>query len=61
MAIGLGRLRLPPQQFWAMTLRELTAALHGLGISVLPVPLARRELDDLRARYPDTLNESDHD
>lgn len=61
MAIGLGRLRLPPQQFWAMTLSELTAALHGLGITALPMPLVRQDLDALRARFPDTASESDHD
>ena len=61
MATGLGRLRLPPAQFWAMTLPEFTAALHGLDGRTPPAPLARRDLDDLRARFPDTPIESDHD
>lgn len=54
MAAGLGLLRLPPQQFWAMTPRELAAALRV----VLPdaahaVPPTRRDLDALIDRFPD--------
>ncbi|WP_262333075.1 rcc01693 family protein [Bosea sp. BH3] len=29
MAFGLGRLRWPPEQFWAATPREIAAALHA--------------------------------
>ena len=61
MAIGLGRLRLPPAQFWAMTLPELTAALDGLGIKAGPASLARHDLDTLLACFPDTPTKSDHD
>jgi uncharacterized phage protein (TIGR02216 family) len=54
MAFGLGVLRLPPREFWAMTPRELRAAVVG----ALPqrgamVPLPRCDLDALMRRYPD--------
>ena len=53
MAAGLGRLRLPPAHFWAMTPRELAAALRGgLGLSANPA-LARADLTRLMARFPD--------
>lgn len=53
MAAGLGRLRLPPPHFWAMTPRELAAALRGaLGIG-LERPLARPDLARLMTRFPD--------
>ncbi|CAN5209193.1 hypothetical protein BH10PSE7_BH10PSE7_03700 [soil metagenome] len=47
MHLGLGRLRLSPRDFWAMTLRELHAALG------VRQPLRRAELDDLMRRFPD--------
>lgn len=54
MAAGLGRLRLPPAHFWAMTPRELAAALcGGLGLSAGQPPLARADLTRLMARFPD--------
>lgn len=54
MAAGLGVLRLPPAQFWAMTPRELAAALQGgLGISVPLQPVGRSDLRRLMTRYPD--------
>jgi uncharacterized phage protein (TIGR02216 family) len=47
----LGVLRLPPEQFWRMTPRELAATLRGLyGDST---PLDRATLDALAARCPD--------
>jgi uncharacterized phage protein (TIGR02216 family) len=54
MAAGLGLLRLPPQQFWSMTPRELAAALRV----VLPrqldaAPPTRSQLDALIERFPD--------
>ena len=53
MAAGLGRLRLPPAHFWAMTPRELAAALRGgLGLAVRP-GLGRADLARLMARFPD--------
>ena len=53
MAAGLGLLRLPPQQFWAMTPREIAAALRGLHGPIAPRPLARSDLASLLSRYPD--------
>ena len=52
MAIGLGALRLSPQEFWRMTPREFAAALRGLYGEPAP-PLDRATLDALAARFPD--------
>lgn len=51
MAFGLGRLRLSPADFWAMTPRELAAAMAA----VAPAQTApgRGVLDDLMQRFPD--------
>ena len=51
---GLGVLKLPPRDFWAMTPRELAAALAG----VMPqkartAPITRARFDDLMSRFPD--------
>ncbi len=55
MAAGLGLLRLPPAQFWAMTPRELAAAMRGLTGTANPSrPLVRGDLDELIIRFPDT-------
>ena len=51
MAAGIGRLRLPPESFWAMTPVELMAAL---GAGARPAPLGRDGLAALMARHPDT-------
>lgn len=53
MAIGFGRLHLSAADFWAMTPRELAAAVEGLGGTQAIAPPHRAELDDLIARYPD--------
>jgi uncharacterized phage protein (TIGR02216 family) len=54
MAAGLGLLRLSPAAFWAMTPRELDAALRGLlNPANLDAPLPRRSLTALMQRYPD--------
>lgn len=54
MAVALGVLRLEPRVFWAMTLRELAAALRVLepegGVGT---PMDRVSLAGLMARYPD--------
>lgn len=55
MAAGLGFLRLPPAVFWAMTPRELSAALNWSAAKSAPVPLTRDDLEDLSARYPDSV------
>jgi len=52
LAIGLGVLRLPPEQFWKMTPREFAAALRGL-YGDPQTPLDRKTLEKLAARYPD--------
>jgi uncharacterized phage protein (TIGR02216 family) len=55
MAAGLGLLRLPPAQFWAMTPRELSFALGGaLGLSGVSAQApGRTELSALMQRFPD--------
>jgi uncharacterized phage protein (TIGR02216 family) len=52
LAIGLGVLRLSPEQFWRMTPREFAAALRGLYGDPAP-PLDRATLDALATRFPD--------
>ena len=52
MAVGLGRLRLPPAAFWAMTPRELGAAVRGLYPDA-PASMRREGFDELLKRYPD--------
>ena len=47
MRLGLGELRLAPDQFWSMTLRELAAALPA------PDVMARDDFDRLMKRFPD--------
>jgi uncharacterized phage protein (TIGR02216 family) len=48
MRLGLGELRLSPEQFWKMTLRELVAAFGPQQAS-----LQRREMDELMKAWPD--------
>ena len=52
MRFGLGVLRLPPEQFWRMTPRELAAAWGAL-MGDRAGPLERRDLDGLMERFPD--------
>jgi uncharacterized phage protein (TIGR02216 family) len=52
MAFGFGQLRLPSAAFWAMTPRELAAAVEGR-LGKVREPLDRTALDALIARYPD--------
>jgi len=55
MAAGFGLLALTPDAFWAMTLKELEAAIRGrLGIATPMAPPSRADLDALLARYPET-------
>jgi uncharacterized phage protein (TIGR02216 family) len=51
MAVGLGLLRLAPDHFWAMTTRELAAAVGHQGRP--GAPLDRRALDRLADLFPD--------
>lgn len=57
MGFGLGVLRLAPDAFWAMTPRELAAAIRSAGGRAAATPLARRELDRLMQAFPDTRQE----
>lgn len=52
MRFGLGVMRLPPQDFWRMTPRELASAWGAL-LGDRAGPLDRRKLDGLMERYPD--------
>ncbi|HHG90659.1 MAG TPA: phage tail assembly chaperone [Devosia sp.] len=54
MAFGLGVLRLAPEQFWAMTPRELQAAFSAIneGAERLQPP-AREDLNRLMQEFPD--------
>jgi uncharacterized phage protein (TIGR02216 family) len=52
MAFGLGILRLPPREFWAMTPRELIAARDGL-YGKTRHHLSRTDLDTLISAFPD--------
>jgi uncharacterized phage protein (TIGR02216 family) len=52
IGFGLGVRRLPPQQFWRMTPRELACAIEaatGRG----GAPLPREALNELMQRFPD--------
>ena len=52
LAIGLGVLRLPPEQFWRMTPREFAAALRGL-YGEPAAPIDRGSFEALARRFPD--------
>jgi len=53
METGLGRLGLRPRDFWAMTPRELDAAIAGAFGPPADAAPGRGELESLMARYPD--------
>jgi uncharacterized phage protein (TIGR02216 family) len=55
MAIGFGRLRLSSREFWALTPRELAAAIEGL-TGRTPAPMDRAAFDELARRYPDRMS-----
>ncbi len=52
MAAGFGLLRLSPNDFWAMTPRELAAATSPFAHSFRTAP-GRETLDALMTRFPD--------
>ena len=52
MAVGFGRLGLSSPAFWALTPRELAAAIEGL-FGPAAAPIDRPALDRLIARFPD--------
>lgn len=51
MRLGLGALRLSPEAFWAMTPRELAAAI---GAQCVAAPMTRDRLRSLARQFPDT-------
>ena len=54
MGFGLGVLRLAPRDFWAMSPRELAAAVSARqGRGAASPPLDRAGLADLMQRFPD--------
>lgn len=54
MRVGLGVLSLSPSEFWAMTPRELDAAVNGVvGRPSLDCVPERRDLLSLMKRFPD--------
>jgi len=53
MGVALGGLGLPPDVFWAMTLKELAAAIQG-GYGLAPLaPPSRSDLDAMMQCFPD--------
>jgi len=52
MGFGLGVLRLPPRDFWAMTPRELASAWGAIAGDKSGV-LERHDLETLMERFPD--------
>jgi uncharacterized phage protein (TIGR02216 family) len=52
MAFGFGVLRLSPRDFWAMTPREMAAAMRAFGIE-RRAPMTGGDLDKLMRRFPD--------
>ena len=54
IGFGLGVLRLPPAQFWAMTPRELAFAIRAVRGAV-PEPINRTALDELMKQFPDSV------
>lgn len=52
MGFGLGQLRLSARDFWALTPRELAAAIEAVA-GPARTPLGRAGLEVLMARFPD--------
>lgn len=57
MRAGIGRLGLRPRDFWALTPVELRLML---GLEAGPAPLSRQRLEELAARFPDTVKGAKH-
>ncbi len=53
MAVGLGTLALAPAAFWAMTPRELDAAIRGRFGGVRQAALPRANLEAMMTQFPD--------
>lgn len=58
MAFGLGRLRWPPDVFWAASPREIIAASEVFRAAPASLPLARGALDALMRDHPDNPGEA---
>lgn len=54
IGFGLGVLKLPPEQFWRMTPRELAYAIEA--VTGRGAALDRAALAELMTRYPDELH-----
>ena len=54
MAVGFGVLGLAPQTFWAMTPKELEAALRGRFGGASEGPPARADVAALMRQFPDS-------
>ena len=52
IGFGLGVLRLPPEQFWRMTPRELACAVAAVR-GPMREPMDRTSLDTLMQAFPD--------
>ncbi|WP_193175905.1 rcc01693 family protein [Oricola nitratireducens] len=52
MAFGFAVMRLSPQEFWAMTPRELAAAMRAFGHGV-HAPPERGSFEEMMGRFPD--------
>lgn len=52
MRFGLGVLRLPPRDFWAMSPRELASAWSAV-VGERTGALSRNEMDRLMEQFPD--------
>ena len=57
MKLGLGLLALSPGAFWAMTPKELAAAIAAISDEHTNQPIERADFDSLLQRFPDTLKE----
>ena len=53
MATALGILRIEPRVFWAMTVKELTAAFGCIGRVGVEGPPSRSALQTMMLRFPD--------
>lgn len=53
MAMGLGVLGLAPAAFWAMTPKELEAAVRGRMGRAVEAPLSRASLETMMTQFPD--------
>jgi uncharacterized phage protein (TIGR02216 family) len=54
METGLGMLRLSPETFWKLTVRERAMFCTGQVVGSAHAPLGRAELETLLERFPDS-------